>query len=333
MNGHELKEKFTPHRIIDWWREPIEDLTWLLDDLLPAGAMVMMSGPRKRGYKTWLALSMSMALASGRNYGNVFKPVAPKRVLFVEEEGTRPDTRDRVGKVMRMLDINPASLNVSDPFYDNFLWFHHLRLKLDNPVHVSYLIKLVKQYGIELIVLDALTYMHDVDENSKKDMQILNNALMNMRSTGCTVLYLVHTNKASDREEADIDTGVRGSSVMLDAYDAHFALRRLKPRDNLVLTVRYRDHEETQFDISWKIEKDQSGKAQLIISPRNSESRQVDIVDTLVDRGFMAGQPYTFKQFREALDLPSGLAAEKRGELIDTGKILLSKDGNQIIIP
>jgi len=327
MSGDKLKEKFTPQRIIDWWREPVEDLTWLLDDLLPAGAMVMMSGPRKKGYKTWFSLSMAIAVASGRDYKDIFKPVEPKRVLFVEEEGTRPDTKDRVAKVMRMLDIDPASLPASDPFYDNFLWFHHLRLKLDNLVHVSYLLKLVQEYNIELLVLDALTYMSDADENSKKEMQILNNALMNLRSAGCTVLYLVHTNKSSDREDCDIDVGVRGSTVMLDAYDAHFGFRRLKPQDNLVLTVRYRDHEELQYNIKWDIKE----IANLGISIRDDSAKQDESIEILSGKGFTHGQPYSFKQFREALELPSGRAAEKRSELLESGKIILSKEG-QIIL-
>lgn len=294
-----------PLPLVQWFNIPSKHTSWLLHDFLPAESLVMVSGPRKRGFKTWFALWLSCVLASGqenkagnrvhkeedKNLGEIrpgytFLPSEANSVLFLEEEGTAIGLKERIGKVlMGQLNPNPAlALPGVEPPPDKVrlvhlaegnredwqlsfaegtpqfpLWFlHRPHMKLDNQQKMVALLEACKQVKPRLIVLDALTYMHNAEENDMRGMQAVNDGLAALRAaTGATVLYICHTNKEAQRpgvanSERDIDLDVRGSSVLLDAYEAHFGFRRWKP-GTLTLVCRYREREEQTFDIRWVI--------------------------------------------------------------------------------
>lgn len=300
---------FVPMPLQQWFNIPSRHTTWLLNDFLPAESLVMVSGPRKRGFKTWFALWLSTILASGRAHqagtrvhkeedknlselrpGYIFAPREAGSVLFLEEEGTAVGLKERIGKVlMGQLNPDPAKRvpgeapppdrvklsRIEMPGREDWaldflaadgepqaafpLWFmHRPMMKLDNAIRMAALLDACKQVKPRLIVLDALTYMHNAEENDMRGMQAVNDGLAKLRAeTGATILYICHTNKEAQRPgtsagERDIDLDVRGSSVLLDAYEAHFGFRRYEP-GKLTLICRYREREEQSFHIRWMI--------------------------------------------------------------------------------
>lgn len=72
--------------------------------------------------------------------------------------------------------------------------------------------------GARLIVLDTLSRIHCLDENSNGDMARLVATLEHVaESTGASVLYLHHVSKGSAREgQADLQQAARGASALID---------------------------------------------------------------------------------------------------------------------
>jgi RecA-family ATPase len=72
--------------------------------------------------------------------------------------------------------------------------------------------------GARLIVLDTLSRMHNLDENSNGDMARLVSVLEHIAvSTGAAVLYLHHVNKGSARDgQLDQQQAARGASALID---------------------------------------------------------------------------------------------------------------------
>ncbi len=72
--------------------------------------------------------------------------------------------------------------------------------------------------GARLIVLDTLSRIHTLDENSNSEMARLISTLEHIAtSTGASVLYLHHVSKSSARDgQADQQQASRGASVLVD---------------------------------------------------------------------------------------------------------------------
>ena len=72
--------------------------------------------------------------------------------------------------------------------------------------------------GARLIVLDTLSRIHSLDENSNGDMAHLVSVLEHIAATtGAAVLYLHHVNKGSARDgQTDQQQAARGASALID---------------------------------------------------------------------------------------------------------------------
>lgn len=327
--------RFNPQLAYEWYAEEIKDPPWLIEGLVPADALIRLSGPRKLGKKSFLAILVASILSSNQKHG-ILKPVSsePTRVLYLQEEGPRASTQARLGGVWRGMGIDPeAEPERVAKLMENFYWQHRSGIKLDNPSHVSKLKDWALANGIKLIILDALTYMHTGDEDKNRDMQKVNNALLDLRQAGIAVLYISHTGKTADREGADIDLAARGASILNDAYDAHLAIRIDRQTNSRVLLTRFRDAGEGEYRLTWDFQDNPFTVTGRVI-PRTEANYLQEVVDYLAEQGGMqVGQKYSFAQFRSVLNnMEVGPAMALRSKLVDAGLIQEPKEGKGIII-
>ena len=251
----------------EWFNTETKAPTYLIADLLPAGAVVYFSGPRKRGYKTFAQKFMTLVAASGKPYqcGNqgkpdkkgapattmkgepvVLYPTKPCRVLSFQQEGTAIGNKERIGKIGLGLnewtkegllyyknslgfDDYRIAPQVTSPILENFHFYHRPGIKFHNPESMKRLHNIIDLVKPDITVLDAITYMHNGKENDPENMLAMVDGLFSIRAKGGTVVAVMHTSKESQRntEILDIDLDLRGHSSQLDAYDAHFGFRRL----------------------------------------------------------------------------------------------------------
>lgn len=314
--------------LLEWLKKEPAQPKWLIQDFLPEASLAMVSGPRKVAMKTWQGFdaSLSVALGSAPSGSILTVPHEGKRVLTIEEEGTGHDTRSRILKLLKGRGINPLTdegTAAIKKLEQNYFFWHHPRVKLDNPNWVKLLRHIVKEEGISLVVLDAITYMTSGDENSKQDMAPVNDALFALRQLGACVLYLVHTNKQAQREDADPDLDVRGSSVLLDAYDVHFALRR-HHKEHINLLCRYRDFEEQRFKIYWDFKPDQvTGTYEAVTEESDEQEKFAHITAQLVPT-----IEYNTAAISKGFGLATKEAAQLLNSLVNAGILVPTTKGN-----
>jgi KaiC/GvpD/RAD55 family RecA-like ATPase len=156
--------------------------------------------------KTWLALEI-VRQASDANHP----------VIYVLEEGLPHKVQERM-KQMRI-----ASEQVFIAMRRGFI--------LHEPRMLDSLISRAREANAALIVLDPLSNMNEKDENERKEMLEVWNALQRLASeTGACVLVLHHSSKMGSRQ-GRMDMGadmsnLRGSSVLQGAVDLMLELRR-----------------------------------------------------------------------------------------------------------
>lgn len=145
--------------------EPDDDDTddWIVRGIVAAGAPGFISGHPK-SQKTLIAEDIAIAVAAGeRSWCGCQIPCRVKVALFLIEDPERT-TRIRMWQFARGHGIHdPRELA-------EWLRIDVGPIYFDDPAHVAKLRRTLDAWRPGLVVLDSLSRIHRVDENSKKDM-------------------------------------------------------------------------------------------------------------------------------------------------------------------
>jgi putative DNA primase/helicase len=205
------REKLLPITGAELLRKNIPPRHLLLAPYLPEAGIVMLYAPRGIG-KTWVALSVAYAVASG---GSVLNGTAsaPRKVLYIDGEMVLALLQERLGKV-----AIGAGVNLPD---DDFLQFLPADLFRDglpdlaSPDGRALVEELAE--GMALVVFDNLSSLCRYKENEADAWQPIQDMLLSLRRRGIASLIVHHAGKAGQQ---------RGTSRREDALDTVIALRR-----------------------------------------------------------------------------------------------------------
>jgi hypothetical protein len=185
----------------------------LIEGLAPVGVVIFMAGEPKVA-KTFKGLHMGLAVAAGKP---VFGKFATKQgpVVAICEEDTEKQLRKRVWWLARGLGVDPRNLPFRISAMKGFRieedeWFARLRMEAT---------------GAKMILLDALTRIHGLDENSRTDMQRVTRKLTELAtSTGAAVIVLHHYKKPAGN---GADAGLRSGQKMRGTGDLYALARAI----------------------------------------------------------------------------------------------------------
>jgi len=200
---------------------------WLIEFLWSLEAVGLLAAPPKVG-KTWLAIEMALAVATGRAALGCFAVRATGPVLFYGAEDDQAALRARFEAVAvsRGVELGGA------PIY--FLDVGQLRL--DRADHVMKLRATIATLKPKLVLLDPFVRMVAVDENSSQEVSaVLGSLRAIQRDLHVAVLVVHHMRKAS---ASYLGNQVRGSGDFAAWYDS--ALYLTRAGDGAILTPSHR---------------------------------------------------------------------------------------------
>lgn len=200
---------------------------WLIEFLWALDAVGLLAACPKIG-KTWLAVEMALAVATGRPALGRFEVRASGPVLFYGAEDDQAALRARFDAVAvsRGVDLEAA------PIY--FLDVGALRL--DRSDHLLKLRATIATLKPKLVVLDPFVRMVAVDENSSQEVSaVLGSLRAIQRDLHVAVLVVHHMRKASS---SYLGNQVRGSGDFAAWYDS--ALYLTRAGDGAILTPSHR---------------------------------------------------------------------------------------------
>lgn len=179
-----------------------------------AGTVGALVAPGATGKSFW-ALEAAMAIACSVAGGDLvgLAPAKAGRVVYYAGEDPKPALIGRIHSIGKHLGQEARGAIVENlmvmPIMGTLLDVMRKRQRAD-------LIEQCK--GARLIVLDTLSRIHTLDENSNGDMARLVATLECVAaSTGASVLYLHHVSKGSAREgQTDQQQAARGASALID---------------------------------------------------------------------------------------------------------------------
>jgi hypothetical protein len=206
--------------------KPLPPILWEIEGLVVQGSINMLYGDTT-AMKSWLAASLGLHLATGKPWLGNFKVVAPRRVLYLDEE-MGETLMDR-----RLLQVGTGA-NLRDDAR-RFRTMSHLGLVV-NEQCISQAQALLEHldFDPEVIIIDSLCRVIDGDENKAQDVRKFW-ACLRAWSGGMRTIYVVHhVPKPTELRQSH---SPRGSGDMLGGVDAALFVKRTA-RDLLAVEHR-----------------------------------------------------------------------------------------------
>lgn len=179
-----------------------------------AGTVGALVAPGATGKSFW-ALEAAMAVACNVPNGDLLAltPQHTGRVVYVAAEDPPPALTKRLHAIGKHLSEVAQEVIAERLTVESVMG---MRLNLMDDKQLEHIISFCAES--RLIVLDTISRMHQLDENSNGDMARLVSMLEHLAArTGAAVLYLHHVNKGSAREsQTDQQQAARGASALID---------------------------------------------------------------------------------------------------------------------
>jgi len=193
--------------------EAPEGHRWLVEGLLPAGALGFVAGPPKKG-KTWLGIGVALALATGRPL--VGYTTNAVDVLYVALEGSRTGLRARIGALARGLGVNPDSGEL-----DRLHMLYRPRpFDLVEFATADWLADEAERVDAGLVIVDVLRAAARFRENDAEDFARVRDSLEPLLVADRTALLLHHFGKLNEtQKERSPGERMAGTGAMYGALD------------------------------------------------------------------------------------------------------------------
>jgi hypothetical protein len=295
--------------------EKPRELRWLVEDLWGDGAVGIV-GAEPKSYKTFLALDVAVAVASGAPCLRRFRVTRPGRVLLFAAEDALHVVRSRLAGIAAASGVSFGDLPIDVITVPS--------LRLDVPDHQRKLRETVEQVRPRLLVLDPFVRLHRVDENASAEVAPILAFLRELQRRYETAVLLVHHSRKG-AAHARAGQALRGSSELHAWGDSNLYLRR-KRDDSVLLTVEHRAA-PSRGDLRLALREegaavalavcDEPAPAAADVTTTTEPSLAAQIEEALA----AAPTPLTQRQIRETCKLRTKSVCEALAALVATGRV------------
>ena len=190
---------------------PVLDFIWPGFLAGTVGALVAPGATGKSFFALEAAMSIACSVAGGDLVG--LTPQHTGRVVYLAGEDPPPALIKRIHSIGQHLKQPAREAIAKNLFLEPIMG---KRMNIMDDAHLRRVIEYCQ--GTRLIILDTLSRIHQLDENSNGHMALLVSVLEHVaEKTGASVLYLHHVNKGSARDgQTDQQQAARGASALID---------------------------------------------------------------------------------------------------------------------
>lgn len=299
-----------------------EERRWLVDGLWSEEAVGIVGGEPK-SCKTFLALDLAVAVASGAPALRRFAVPRPGPVLLYAAEDSLHAVRERLIGICAAADVAFDALDL------HLITAPALRLDLD--ADRQRLEETVTSLSPRLLVLDPFVRLHRVDENASGEVAPLLawlRELQRIRKLAIAVVH--HAKKGGGALRAG--QALRGSSEFHAWGDSNLYLARRG--DALSLAIEHRAApSKTGVQLSLR---EGPGLA-LAITEKNTppppEPSAISVEERIVAALATTASPMSIAVMRERLALRKQTVTDAFGRLLSDGRITRSGDGYRLSTP
>jgi hypothetical protein len=298
-----------------------EERHWLIEGLWADQAVGIVGGEPKCG-KSFLALDLAVAVASGAPCLRRFRPAQTGRVLLFAAEDALHVVRRRLEGIARAAAVAFDSLDI------HVITTPVVRLDLD--ADRRRLLDTVAAFRPTLLVLDPFARLHGIDENAAADVAPLLAYLRQLQRDFATAVVLVHHTR---KGAAHLRPGqaLRGSSELHAWGDSNLYVQRRG--DTLRLTVEHRAAPSTS---GLALELRACGDAvALHVVDLSSDALRTPVAPSPVERIeealAQAALPLSLRQLRRICRMRTATLCDALTTLRTEGRVLTSPAGYWLV--
>jgi hypothetical protein len=213
-----------------WELTPLpEHKRWLVESLwLDQGVGII--GGEPKCCKSFMALDLAVAVASGAEALREFKVSSPGHVLYFAAEDALHIVRSRIEGICAAAKVDMNSLKL------RLITSHSLRLDL--PEDLGRIDRTLAVLRPKLLILDPFVRLHRIDENNSGEVAPILAGLRRMqRAYGVAIIVVHHAKKGASSTRAG--QALRGSSEFHAWGDCNLYLRR-DGKEHLNLSIEHR---------------------------------------------------------------------------------------------
>ena len=298
---------------------------WLIDALWAAQAVGIVGGEPKC-CKSFLALDIALAVASGAPCLRRFPPAQTGRVLLYAAEDALHIVRQRLHGLALAAGVDFATLDIQVITAPS--------LRLDRAGDQERLRATVEALRPTLLVLDPFVRLHRIDENAAAEVAPMLADLRDLqRHFRCAVLLVHHARKGAAHLRAG--QALRGSSELHAWGDSNLYLRRHGP--SLRLTIEHRaaaGHDGLGLELracgdALALHLVDAGDGVDDREAARAPSRLEHVEQVLAT----LATPITRRELRRACHMRDSALGATLGQLLTTGRVVKSAAGYQIAHP
>lgn len=202
---------------------------WLVEKLWLNQACGIVGGEPKSG-KTYLALSIAVAVASGKPALRRFKVNGPGTVLLYCAEHNLQSLRTRIEAIAYHLGTAFDDLNIQ-------IIHAYEQLRIDDVFDRQRLYKTIDSVKPRLVILDPLTRIHQVNENLTAELSPILDYLRGWQQSHKTAVMVVHHTKKTP--QARFGQSLRGTSDLHAWGDSNLYLNPVE-NNRITLSTEHR---------------------------------------------------------------------------------------------
>jgi hypothetical protein len=315
MNGlpvarvQELAEQTAPQR-------------WLVEGLWAARAVGIVGGEPK-SFKSFLALDLAVAVASGSPCLRRYPVSDPGRVLMYAAEDPAPLVRRRLEGICHVAGVDFASLDVQV--------ITAPELRLDRKEDRQRLAATLLELQPRLLVLDPFVRLHAIDENAAGEVAAVLGYLRRLeRRFGVAVVLVHHARKGGAGLRAG--QALRGSSELHAWGDSNLYLRRHGER--LRLSVEHRGAASTDGVVLHLAGAGDAVALEVLDDDTAvHERRDVTVAQRVAQVLAATSEPLSFRQLRRACGVRASRLSDALAELAARGDVSRSDHGYELVAP
>ena len=288
---------------------------WLIDQLWTAQAVGIIGGSPK-SYKTWLALEMAVAVASGSACLATFAVSSPGPVLLYAAEDSESALRLRLDALAHHHGIHLAYLDIRVITTDS--------LRLDRSADQERLQATLMLHRPALLILDPLVRLHAIDENAAGEIAALLGYLRVLQRQTGSAIALVHHARKNVAANGGAGYSLRGSSDLYAWVDSFLYLRR--HHGQLMLSAEHRSASGSG-PLPLELTNSESGPYLKLLSTTTAEPATPDALPDQILALLVQSSPRTADSIRSHLQVRNQRLIEALRQLVQQRKIVRLSHG------
>jgi hypothetical protein len=174
----------------------LEDkVTWIVPGIISDKSLGFIAGLPETG-KTWICMDLAVECAKGGGYWLGKFPVKDAKVLYIDQERWKGETKRRLSAIIGAKSISRDSIDA------NLFIKSGTTIRLDLQHSFDAFRREVEKLKPDLIIVDSFATFHTKEENNRKDIQeVLERVKLLRNEFGCAFLFVDHEGKSVFSDE------------------------------------------------------------------------------------------------------------------------------------